>query len=334
MNFGKLGYLSQLRHLRELANSCLTAYPIKVESVNFIQHGENTTYKIVDSKKQKYLLRIHRNGYHSKQAIGEELKWLTRLSQKTSITSPIPLKSKSSELVVSRKLPISGELRNMTLLKWVEGRRISRSVGGRHLKLIAELLADLHKDASKFSVKKRHYWDAEGLVGKNPFMGPLKGLDGLSTREQEIITRGQKLIYHKLNNYQKKNPHKLSMIHADLHFGNLFQNQGQICPIDFDDCGYGFHMYDLAVTSMSLSHFVDNKSITKKSYQALNEIFLNSYDSCSSLGQKDINAITDLGHARRLMAVQWFYTRYDNPRLFARAIPYAKATVKILKKIL
>jgi Ser/Thr protein kinase RdoA (MazF antagonist) len=41
------------------------------------------------------------------------------------------------------------------------------------------------------------------------------------------------------------------LIHADLSiggYGNVLHHKGMVCPIDFDDCGYGYWVYDLATT--------------------------------------------------------------------------------------
>ena len=42
-------------------------------------------------------------------------------------------------------------------------------------------------------------------------------------------------------------PSTYSMIHADLHPRNLVVNGERLHIIDFDDAGFGWHMYELAV---------------------------------------------------------------------------------------
>ena len=38
-----------------------------------------------------------------------------------------------------------------------------------------------------------------------------------------------------------------NLIHADLHFGNVLVDGDRLAVIDFDDCGFGWHPYELAV---------------------------------------------------------------------------------------
>jgi Ser/Thr protein kinase RdoA (MazF antagonist) len=43
-------------------------------------------------------------------------------------------------------------------------------------------------------------------------------------------------------------PEVFGLIHADLHQRNYLFHDGGVGAIDFDDCGYGHWLYDLAVT--------------------------------------------------------------------------------------
>lgn len=87
--FENASYLSQVRRLRALANKALAEYPIKVKALKFIQNGENATFRVLSTKGQTYLLRIHRKNYHTKPAILEEIAWLDHLTKKgLSVPSP------------------------------------------------------------------------------------------------------------------------------------------------------------------------------------------------------------------------------------------------------
>jgi Ser/Thr protein kinase RdoA (MazF antagonist) len=49
-------------------------------------------------------------------------------------------------------------------------------------------------------------------------------------------------------------PGAFGLIHADLHHRNLLFGREGIGAIDFDDCGYGHWLYDLAVPLTVLRH--------------------------------------------------------------------------------
>jgi Ser/Thr protein kinase RdoA (MazF antagonist) len=48
-------------------------------------------------------------------------------------------------------------------------------------------------------------------------------------------------------------PHAAGLVHGDLHPENVLFRGGAAGAIDFDDCGWGFLLYDLAVTSFELT---------------------------------------------------------------------------------
>ena len=105
-----------------------------------------------------------------------------------------------------------------------------------------------------------------------------------------------------------------------------------ISPIDFDDCGHGFHMYDLAVTLTSLEYGIKQGVISRSEYKNLSESFLKSYDRSIPLREEDLSLLEDMKIARRFLGTQWLNLRADNPKLKKRSIPYAKETVHILKR--
>ena len=86
-------------------------------------------------------------------------------------------------------------------------------------------------------------------------------------------------------------PATFGMIHADLHLGNcLFRNRVAI-PIDFDDCGFGWFAYDLAVVLASVERWPH--------YEALRQGLLDGY------GPVDLDAVDALIDARRVALVRW-----------------------------
>jgi Ser/Thr protein kinase RdoA (MazF antagonist) len=62
------------------------------------------------------------------------------------------------------------------------------------------------------------------------------------------------------------------LIHADLHQENYLFHGKQVRAIDFDDCGYGPFVYDLAVTLSELEHRAD--------YPTLRAALLAGYAPC------------------------------------------------------
>ncbi len=307
--FNQCSYFSQLRRLRELAKVAIDQYAIGKYDLKFVNHGENTTYRVI-TKNREYLLRIHRNGYHSQKGLLEELKWLNRLSTKTDILLQVPVSSKTNQMLIKVSSPAMGEPRFCSLLIWQKG-YIKTKATNQNFYDIGVLIAKMQKNP--IQSKHRIYWNTEGLVGQNGILGSLKAIKKDYNKELKKIEPYRQLAYRKLKSYEKKYPNKLSMIHGDLHFGNMIWKGQNISPIDFDDCGYGFHMYDLAVTMhSSINHFL---RVGKREATEAREALLSGYNLISNTSEDDLKIIPYLMLAREITMIGWLYERKDNPVL-------------------
>ena len=328
--FKTASYQTQVARLKSLAEEALKLFPVKPQALEFINHGENTTFKLIDKSKKKYLVRVHRAIYHSKPAIEEELSWLHHLAE-TSIVAPSPILSKNGNFIETINDERVDHARNVDLMNWVEGRFVWKNARPVHFRKIGKLLAELQLDTRKRKTKHRRYWDAEGLVGRDAKLGTIYGIDGLEKKERSILESAAKDILKELKRFETKHPTRMGLIHADLHFGNMvFRPSGDVAPIDFDDCGFGFHMYDLAVPLLSILALKDLKPDTDT--QAMREALLAGYQTVKSIDDEDLEILKRLEVARRIAMVGWMSSRSDNPRLRARLRSVIERTLKTIKE--
>lgn len=327
--FEQSSYLTQVKRLRKLAEEALKLYPLNVKSIDFIQHGENSTFKVVDSKENKYLLRIHRNGYHTQEAILEELKWTESVSKSTNLMVPIPLRAKSHQLLETVFLPEVGSKRYVCIFHWIDGHNVWKSLSQKHLYLLGQKMGFLQKQSVKRKVKHRRYWDAEGLLGENPKMGPTKNLLVATKIQQKIVSESSEQTFQEISNYEKKNPNKLGLIHADMHLGNVIFTKEDMGIIDFDDCGFGAHMYDIVIP-LIMSEFVLKERKELKQMPKYTEAMLNGYTEAMSINQADLDILKWYTKARGIAMLGWVQSRSENPMIKAR---FKRILTKFVKKL-
>ena len=307
--FEQSTYLSQVRKLRSLAFDALKEFPVKKYTLKFINHGENTTFKVIP-KKQNFLLRIHCRSHRTKAAFLEELKWLDSLSRKTKIKVQKPVRSKSGKLIIHIGNEKVGHSRFCDLLEWQDGYMKTKKNPKTFFE-VGKLIGELHQNTIKS--KHRLYWDSEGLIGKNATLGGVPALYKDFPRHASKMESLRVLLYKKLKRYERRNSNKLSLIHADLHFGNMIWNKGVVQPIDFDDCGYGLELYDLAVTlAQSSNYFL---KVGKKESSKCKAALLDGYRVHKQLTSEDINILPYLVAVRGLAMLGWLYERSDNPKI-------------------
>ena len=116
--FDALPQAEKLACLRELAEGALAYYDVGAASAPVLLNlSENATYRIDDfSTGRRWALRVHREGYHSKNAIASELAWATALRADGVVTTPVPLPGRDGKLIQEAGHPAMPRPRNVVLL--------------------------------------------------------------------------------------------------------------------------------------------------------------------------------------------------------------------------
>lgn len=326
--FAESSYLSQVRRLRKMAVDALKLYPLRVRKLRFVNHGENTTFRVVARDGRHYLLRIHRAGYHSAAAIGEELSWLRRLARQNEFRTPSPLSSRRGRVLETVSQASVGA-RFVDVFHWIDGREFGKALRPSHMFEIGRTLARLHKSTAGVRCRHRRYWDAEGLLGKQAKFGPIDSLWGVSPEDQTTITRARRTLLRRLRSYEKRFPHRQGLVHADLHFGNLLRTHDNgIGVIDFDDSGYGFFAYDLAIPLMSAWSILGVNPRGTRKLPPYRAALIEGYASLAHWDVHDDDILDDMITARRLLMLGWLNSRSDHPQLRKRLKGAVRRTVK------
>jgi len=203
--------------------------------------------------------------------------------------------------------------RNCTLLRWVDGRFSRRLLTLQRVFAIGKAIAGLHSRESQKNLSRRRYWNADGLIGPQPKLGPVTDLLGATPRQQRTIDQARRLVHRRLSDCEKRFPERLGTIHADVHLGNVVFSGNSPRLIDFDDCGLGFYEYDLAVPLLSLQHRANNKLIP--SYGAYRDALLSGYASIGKWDRQSDRILPYLMAARKIAMLGWLQSRSDHPGL-------------------
>ena len=94
---------------------------------------------------------------------------------------------------------------------------------------------------------------------------------------------------------------RYSMIHADLHEENLFVSNDGLIVIDFDDSGFGWHQYDLAVALFAYSDRSD--------FDAIQNALVEGYRTRRDLSDEDLSLLELFVLVRTLALIGWANAR-------------------------
>jgi Ser/Thr protein kinase RdoA (MazF antagonist) len=91
------------------------------------------------------------------------------------------------------------------------------------------------------------------------------------------------------------------LLHGDAIRENVFNGPNGLTLIDFDDCGYGFPIYDLATATI--------QSIEDKHYQNRCDAILNGYGKDRYLTDADFELFPIFSMLRVLATSSWIISR-------------------------
>lgn len=307
-NFYQLTPKQQSNRLGKLAAKALEAWDIGQNAeLELISHRENAVYK-VETPNGKYVLRVHRWGYHSDAALRSELKWMEALSR-SGIETPEIIKTIQGESFITVKVDDVPEVRQVDLFKWIDGVPISDlTERGDELTMhrsIGELMARMHNQAVEWMLPKgftRHAWDIEGLLGEQPVWGRFWEMEHFDDEQREKIHQARRVAKQQLQEFGQSED-RYGLIHCDFLPQNLLKDGEIVRVIDFDDCGYGWHMFDIVTSLYSYTYLPDFNSILT--------VFLEGYRSWRDLSDEQMEAFDFFLLLRIMTSCGWLHTRFE-----------------------
>lgn len=309
-DFYHLSPLEQQAHLQEFARKSLSAWGLEGE-LSLIKARENTVYSVITTSGKRYALRVHRADYHSDASLRSEMNWIHKLEE-AGVGVPSILPTKSGEyfaVVATGDVP---EPRQVDLLGWVSGEQIGsvkEGLGsdpqaiGNSYRTIGRVAAQVHNQSSSWTLPEgfeRHSWDIEGLVGEQPLWGRFWEMVALSKEQRELLITARDFIRQDLLEFGQT-PQDFSLIHADFVPENILADGDKVQIIDFDDAGFGWHMFELATAL----YFIQQD----EHYRIAKDALIEGYRELRELSDEKLEKLPLFMAARSLTYIGWVHTR-------------------------
>ena len=269
--------------------------------------SENIVYK-VETTEGTFAYRIHRPGYHTLDELIAEHEWTKALSDARFLL-PVTRPTQSGEYYLP--ITVNGGARYAEVIEWLEGCSL-RELGERkpdialilaQLTQLGAMMAKLHNHSEQWQHSAsfvRHELDIDGFFGESPFWGRYWDSPGITSDQKALLLGSQKNIIKALEALGKSRD-VYGMIHADLHDENIFVTNDKMYLIDFDDAGFGWHLYDIAVALYTHAFGED--------YQTLQAAFLKGYRQHRPLSEDHIKLIPMFLHIRTRALIGWLTAR-------------------------
>lgn len=299
--------------LSRFVERAVSLWDLDAHSIKPVKVRENAIFRVDSRSGMPLALRIHRLGYHTDDALQSEFHWLKALrAAGIGVPESIPSKSgRDFEVIGVEGIP---QARQVDVSEWKSGQPLGsteagiagdpRSIVNRYRRL-GMVTASMHNQAQNWKPPVRfirHSWDIEGLVGNRPLWGPFWGLSWLSGAEQELVARARSALQEDLAIYGPARG-DFSLIHADLNPENVLVDGDQMQIIDFDDSGFGWHLFDIA----TVLYFLRGRSY----FGSLSGAYLDGYRTVRALTDEQHSWLPAFTAARALTYLGWIHTRRD-----------------------
>ena len=303
--------------LYAIAKQSLPHWDLKPDRIELVSRSENTVFRLDMPDGTRYALRIHRPGYHTLPELESELLWTQALND-AGIHVPVGVRTLDGPGYATIPTPDGQSSRAVGLVHWLDGVLLSSVIEAEqdqskiidHFRQIGRVLAGMTNQASAWTPPEtftRHAFDVPGYVGEAPFWGRFWDIPPLTSAQRDILSSARENIRRVLTEYGKLRG-TYSMIHADLHAHNiLIDPSGVLQAFDFDDAGFGWHQYDLAVVLFGLEDRPD--------FDAIADALVDGYRSLRPLSDEALSLVPLFLLIRRLVLISW---QWDRPELGRR----------------
>jgi Ser/Thr protein kinase RdoA (MazF antagonist) len=272
---------------------------------------ENAVFAVHTADRKRVVLRVHRLGYHSDDSLRSELTWTKGLAA-SGIEVPQVVLSRSGnafEHVACDGVPGP---RQVDMFEWIEGTQLGSVEQGltddprwveRTYGIVGELAARMHNQSCAWQAPaafQRHSWCDAGLAGNTPLWGRFWELEALQPKQRALFEQLRARLARDLAHFGKTSD-RFGLIHADLVPENILVDGDRLRIIDFDDAGFGWHMFEIA-TSL---YFIRRERL----YETARDALIGGYRRHRALPDEHLRLLPMFLAARGTTYLGWVHTR-------------------------
>lgn len=291
--------------------------------------SENATFRL-DSPADgaPMVVRLHRPGYHTRPEIESELAWIEALRAEGWIETPAvhALVDRDGHVAA---FEFDGGIRYAVGFAYMSGEEPTLADDlSDDFRRLGAINAKLHQHARRWPRPDgfvRKTWDFATTIGPRPHWGDWRAALGLTPDGKAILERVCATLERDLTTIGQ-GPERFGLIHADLRLANLLMDGGRIGVIDFDDCGFGWYLYDFAA---AISFYETDPSIPK-----LQEAWLDGYRAVAPLSDDEALSLPTMVMLRRLLLTAWIASHAETPTAQEFGSGYTDGTVALAESYL
>ncbi|WP_059016890.1 phosphotransferase [Mycobacterium sp. M26] len=311
------------------ARAALPAYGRAPDSaLRLLSLSENATYLVDDD--DPIVLRVHRPGYHSLDAIRSELAWMKALRTDTPVTTPELIFARDGADVVVAE--VDGDVLHVDAVTFVPGCTAEDDPDAVGFDELGRITAIMHEHSRGWAAPTgftRFRWDLEAILGPEARWGNWRLAPGLTDTDRSWIQRASDDITAKLTEFGSA-PDRFGLVHADLRLANLMVDPSDVAAgitvIDFDDCGWSWYLADLGAAVSFIEDTPAGERIIAE--------WLTGYFEVGSIPAAHLELIPSFVMMRRIMLTAWIASHHDADAAIGVGEQFAPDTARLAQRYL
>lgn len=304
----------------DIAERALQGWGLQSRQLRILGQGGHVVIKVEADDGGVYVLRLCPAARVNASWLRSELQWLSAIRRHTDLLAPNPLpalKDGREQLILELlhdRLPPPQKV-YAALFQFIHGEtRSARELQPDDVYRVGEYLGLLHTEA-QFKPPpdfERPRLDWAGLFGDaSPYAAPAESAWPVIA-QRDIVGRVARQLRRPLAELSERGD-ALGLIHGDLLAKNIIFRGNSIAALDFEYCGWGYFLYDLAPLLWQL------KGDRPNDYAALEDAFWRGYAAIRPAAESDRGFLAPFIAARQAASIRWLMANYHNPPIRAIA---------------
>lgn len=262
-----------------------------------LKTGINHTYSVF-SNRGKYVYRVYSYNWRTREQIEEELKLLLSLRESgVSVSCPIP--DSSGEFI--QEIQAAEGHRYGVLFNHAEGEKV-RALSVKDCLSLGDLMGKMHHATEGKEIGRVEY-NAYTLT-EQPYQYALEHFSE-SLEGMVLLKRAGEYVSDVFADADSNQLRK-GIVHLDFWYDNMnIDEDSRITVFDFDFCGNGWLLLDVAYCVMQLFNTEPNKEMFEQKLMA----FYNGYESVTAISDEEKRLLPAAG-----LAVWIFYLGVQSQR--------------------
>ena len=225
----------------------LDRYALDVVRHEHVRTSENVVLKLLTGDGRAFALRIRKTAGADPAPILSELAVLRDFGAQSGAIVPIPLPARDGRLCCP--VTVEQETFLCAIFSWVPGVHVAADrIAPAQMAAMARAAAQLHAFSATYRPPAdfvRPVYDDAWFFGSGTWSADPEFVALLAAADTAYLREANRIVRDRLRLFPR-DPDTFGLIHYDLHVGNfLFENDAAHL-IDFDECGFGHYLFDLA----------------------------------------------------------------------------------------